>query len=63
MKPVACESSTTTSAWYRSASAQIAASGAIVPSIENTPSVTIMRVRAPADSTSRASNSAMSQFA
>ena len=43
MNPVACESSTTTVAPCRSASSQMPGSGAIVPSIENTPSVTTRR--------------------
>ena len=46
-KPVAWLSSTITSASYRSASAQISASGATSPSMEKTPSVAIRRVRAP----------------
>ena len=61
-KPTACESSTITSASYRSANAQISSSGATYPSIENTPSVAISRYRASAASLSRASRSAMSRF-
>ncbi len=43
MKPVACESSRNTMASYFSASATISSSLAMSPSIENTPSVMIMR--------------------
>ncbi len=56
MNPVACESSTTTVAPWRSASSQMPGNGAIVPSIENTPSVTTRRERAPAASRSRDSS-------
>ena len=45
MKPVACESSTMTSAPYLSARSQISRKGAMLPSIENTPSVAMSRVR------------------
>ena len=57
MKPVAWESSTSTSARWRSARSHISASGATSPSIEKTPSVTISRKRAPAASFSFASRS------
>ncbi len=65
MKPVAWHSSMWTRAPYFSASAVISSSGAMKPSIENTPSLVIMMVRAPS---SRAcfscfSRSAMSQLA
>ncbi len=62
MKPVAWLSSTSSVAWWRSASAQISGSGASVPSIEKTPSVTISRKRQVAASRSFASRSAMSAF-
>ena len=63
MNPTACESSTMTMASWRSASSQISASGAMYPSIENTPSVTTNRNRASVLSCSWRSRSAMSRFA
>jgi hypothetical protein len=63
MKPVAWLSSTITVARWRSARAQIWGSGATVPSIEKTPSVTIVRKRQDCASTSFASRSAMSALA
>ena len=64
-KPVAWHSSMCTSALYFFASAVISSSGAMKPSIENTPSVVISLVLQPAASAacSCASRSAMSQFA
>ena len=46
-KPVAWHSSMKVSAPYLSASSQMSASGATLPSMEKTPSVTIRRVLAP----------------
>ena len=63
MKPVAWLSSTITVARCFSARSQICGSGATVPSIEKTPSVTISRKRQDCASASFASRSAMSAFA
>ena len=65
MKPVAWHSSMCTIAPYCFASAVIWSSGAMKPSIENTPSVVIMIVRAPSALAcwSCFSRSAMSQLA
>src|SRR5579883_2676020 len=60
MKPTACESSTMTSALYLSAKSQISRSFAIWPSMEKTPSVAIMRIRAPDACLSCSSRSFMS---
>ena len=65
MKPVAWHSSMCTSAPYCLARRVISSRGAMNPSIENTPSVVIMIVRAPSARacSSCASRSAMSQLA
>ena len=65
MNPVAWHSSTMTSASYRSARSQMRSIWATYPSMENTPSVTMSLVRAPAASAalSWASRSAMSLLA
>ena len=63
MNPVACESSTINVARYFAARSQICGSGATVPSIEKTPSVTIIRNRADRASFSFASRSTGSAFA
>ena len=62
MKPTACESSTITRASYLSARSQMPGRLAMMPSIEKTPSVAIIRNRASAASCSFASRSAMSLF-
>ena len=62
MKPVAWLSSTATMASCFRASSQIRSRGAMSPSMEKTPSVTMSRSRAPAASISFASRSAMSAW-
>ena len=63
MNPVACESSTITSASCSRASSTMRSSGAMSPSMENTPSVAISRSRAPAASLSLAFRSSISACA
>ena len=60
-KPVAWHSSMKVDAPCRRASATISASGATVPSMEKTPSVTMSLMRASLAATSCASRSAMSR--
>ncbi len=62
-KPVAWLSSTITSASWRSARSQIGPSGATSPSMENTPSVAISRVRADEAAFRMRSSSSMSPWA
>ena len=62
MKPVAWESSTMSKASYFAASAVISSSFATKPSMENTPSVAISRVRQSCVSLSACSRAAMSEF-
>ena len=61
-KPTACESSIITMAPCSSARSQTPFRSAMMPSMENTPSVTTRRNRQPAASTSFARRSSRSEF-